>query len=94
MDDSVLEKAHPDANALICTHWDHRQQRYVKGLNFVSLLYQTGELTLPMAVELVRETMPIYQPKTQQTSYQSPFTKNEYLHCCAWPYRAAATIPT
>ena len=94
VDDSVLKKAHTDANELICTHWDHRQQRYVKGLNFVSLLYQTGELTLPMAVELVRETMPVYQPKTQQTSYQSPFAKNEYLHCCAWPYRAAATIPT
>ena len=79
VDDSVLEKAHTDANELICTHWDHSQQRYVKGLNFVSLLYQAGELALPIAVELVRKTVPVYQPKTQQTSYQSPFTKNEYL---------------
>ena len=79
VDDSVLEKAHPDANELICTHWDHRQQRYVKGLNFVSLLYQAGELALPIAVELVRKPVPAYQPKTQKTSYQSPFTKNEYL---------------
>ncbi|GAA3985997.1 hypothetical protein GCM10022407_33570 [Hymenobacter antarcticus] len=39
VDDSILEKAHTDANELICTHWDHSQQRYVKGLNFVSLLY-------------------------------------------------------
>ena len=79
VDDSVLEKAHTDANELICTPWDHRQQRYVKGLNFVSLLYQAGELALPIAVELVRKTVPIYQPKTGKTSYQSPFTKNEYL---------------
>jgi hypothetical protein len=79
VDDSVLEKAHTDANELICTHWDHSQQRYVKGLNFVSLLYQAGELALPIAVELVRKTVPVYQPKTQKTSYQSPFTKNEYL---------------
>ena len=78
-DDSVLEKAHTDANELICTHWDHRQQRYVKGLNFVSLLYQAGELALPIAVELVRKTVPVYQPKTQKTSCPSPFTKNEYL---------------
>jgi hypothetical protein len=41
-DDSALEKAHTDANELTCTHWDHSQQRYVKGLNFVSLLYQAG----------------------------------------------------
>ena len=39
VDDSVLEKAHTDANKLICTHWDHRQQRNVKGLDFVSLRY-------------------------------------------------------
>ncbi len=79
VDDSILEKAHTDANELICTHWDHSQQRYVKGLNFVSLLYQAGELSLPLAVELVRKTVPVYQAKTQKTSYQCPFTKNEYL---------------
>ena len=79
VDDSVLAKAHTDANELICSHWDHCQQRYGKGLNFVSLLYQAGELALPTAVELVRKTVPVYQPKTQQTSYQSPVTKNEYL---------------
>lgn len=79
VDDSVLEKAHTDANELICTHWDHSQQRYVKGLNFVTLLYQAGTLALPIAVELVRKTVPVFHPKTQKTSYQSPFTKNEYL---------------
>ena len=79
VDDSVLEKAHTYANELICPHWDHSQPRYIKGLNFVSLRYQAGELALPIAVELVRKTVPVYQPKTQKTSYQSPFTKNEYL---------------
>jgi len=39
VDDSILEKPHTDANELICTHWDHSQQRFVKGLNFVTLLY-------------------------------------------------------
>ncbi len=79
VDDSILEKAHTDANELICTHWDHSQQRFVKGLNFVSLLYQAGELALPVAAELVHKTVPVFQPKTQQTSYQSASTKNEYL---------------
>ena len=74
IDDSVLEKAYTDANELICAHWNHSQQRYVKGLNFVSLRYQAGELALPIAIELVRKTVPAYQPKTQKTSYQSPFT--------------------
>ncbi|HEX8328005.1 MAG TPA: transposase [Hymenobacter sp.] len=79
VDDSILEKAHTDANELICTHWDHSQQRFVKGLNFVTLLYQAGELALPIAAELVAKTIPVYNVKTQQTSYQSAFTKNEYV---------------
>ena len=47
VDDSVLEKAHTDANELIGTYWDYSQQRYVKDLNFVTLLYQAGALALP-----------------------------------------------
>ena len=46
VDDSVLEKAHTDANELICTHWDHCQQRYVNGLHFVSLRYQAADVAL------------------------------------------------
>lgn len=34
---------------------------------------------MPIAAELVRKTVFVYQPETQQTSYRSPFTKNEYL---------------
>ena len=65
VDDSVLEKAHNDVNDMIFNYLDHRQQRCVKGLNFVSLLYQAGALALPIAVELVRKTVPVYQPKTR-----------------------------
>lgn len=79
VDDSVLEKAHTDANELICTHWDHSRQRYVKGLNFVTLLYQCGELAVPIAAELIRKNVPIWDVKSQTTKQQSAFTKNEYL---------------
>ena len=79
VDDSVLEKAHTDANELICYHWDHSQQRQVKGLNFGSLLYQAGEVALPLAVELVRKTVAVWDAKRQQTKYERAFTKNEYL---------------
>ncbi len=79
VDDSILEKAHTDPSALICTHYDHSKGRYVKGLNFVSLLYQTGELALPIAVELIEKTEAVVDPKTQKTSAKSKFTKNEYL---------------
>ena len=72
VNDSVLGKAHTDANELIFTHWNHSQQRYVKGLHFVSLRYQAGEL--------VRKTVPVYLPKTQKTSSRSPFTKTWFAN--------------
>nr|WP_083321121.1 transposase [Hymenobacter glacialis] len=79
VDDSILEKAHTDPSALICTHWDHRQGRFVEGLNFVSLLYQAGELALLIAVELIEKTEAVWDAKAQKTKAKSKYTKNEYL---------------
>ena len=79
VDDSILEKAHTDANALRCTHYDHRLGRYVKGLNFGRLLYVAGALFVSIAVELVEKTLAVTDAKTQKTSYKSPLTKHEML---------------
>jgi len=79
VDDSTLKKAHTDPSALICTHWDHSQGRFVKGLNFVSLRYQAGELALPIAVELIEKTEAVWDAKAQRTKTKSKYTKNEYL---------------
>ena len=44
----------------------------------------------------MRKTGPVNQPKTQQTSYQRPFTKNEYLQLLlrvalpGWPQQQVA----
>ena len=96
VDDSILEKAHTDANALLCTHYDHSLGRYVKGLNFVSLLYVAGALSVPIAVELVEKTQTVTDAKTQKLSYKSPLTKNEMLRAMLrvalpeWPQQQVA----
>ena len=51
----------------------------MKGLNFVSLLYVAGALSVPIAVELVEKTQAVTNPKTQKVSQKSPLTKNEML---------------
>lgn len=79
VDDSILEKAHTDANALLCTHYDHRLGRSVKGLNFVSLLYVAGPVSVPVTVELVQKTKAVTDPKMHKVSDKSPLTKNEML---------------
>ena|GEM_PF-2699878 len=79
IDDSILAKAHTDANAMITTPWDHSEQRFVQGLNFVSLLYQPGELSLPIAGVLIEKTVAQYNAKGGKYEFKSPFTQNEYL---------------
>lgn len=62
VDDSILGKPHTAANELICAHWDHSQQHFVKGLNFVTLLYQASELALPIGAKFVAKTV-LYSPR-------------------------------
>ncbi len=79
VDDSILEKAHTDANAMMTIHWAHNEDRFVKGLNFVSLLYQLGQLSLPIAVTLIEKTISEWDIKSLKYKFKSEFTKNEYL---------------
>lgn len=79
VDDSILEKAHTDENAMICWHWDHSLGRMVKGVNFVSLMYHAGELSVPINVHLIEKTEPYVEKKSGRTKYKSPMTKNEIV---------------
>ena len=63
-DDTIIEKAHTDENAMICWHWDHSLARMVKGVNLLSLLYHAGELSVPINVHLVEKTEEYIDKKT------------------------------
>ncbi|MEM7573440.1 MAG: transposase [Bacteroidota bacterium] len=79
VDDSIVEKAHTDENALINYHWDHSLQRHVKRINFISLLYSHDKIDVPIQVRLVEKTEAYVDKKTGQTKYRSPLTKNEHF---------------
>ncbi|MEO1516871.1 MAG: transposase [Bacteroidota bacterium] len=79
VDDSIVEKAHTDENAMICYHWDHSLQRHVKGINFISLMYSHEKLNIPIQVRVVEKTEPYTDKKTGKTKYKSPKTKNEHF---------------
>jgi len=64
---------------MITTHWDHSEGRFVKGLNFMSLLYQLGPLSLPISVTLIEKTLSVWDAKSLKHKFKSEFTKNEYL---------------
>jgi DDE superfamily endonuclease len=81
VDDSIEDKPYTDENEIIAWHWDHSQQRAVKGINFLTALYhvqyQGADVALPVAFELVRKTQLVSDPKTGKPKRKSPTTKNE-----------------
>jgi len=79
VDDSLAEKPHTDESALITTHWDHSQKRYIKGVNFLTLLYQASDLSVPIGSVLIEKTKPELDKKTGKTRYKSELTKNEHF---------------
>jgi hypothetical protein len=77
IDDSIEEKPYTDENDLICWHYDHSRQINVKGINFLSCLYQTNEISFPIGFELVRKTEKYIDPKDGKEKRRSLISKNE-----------------
>jgi len=77
VDDSIAEKPYTDENDIICWHYDHSQQRTVKGINFVTCLYHNRGVSLPVGFELVRKTERYFDPKDGKEKRRAEKTKNE-----------------
>jgi len=77
VDDSIGEKPYTDENDIICWHYDHSQQRTVKGINFVTCLYHCQGVSLPIGFEIVRKTERYVDPKSGKEKRRSQRTKNE-----------------
>ena len=77
VDDSIAEKPYTDENDLICWHYDHSKQRNIKGINFVTCLYYSRGVSLPIGVELVQKTERYTDPKSGKEKRRSKRTKNE-----------------
>lgn len=77
LDDSIEEKPYTDENEIVCWHYDHSKQMLVKGINFLSCLYQTKDFALPIGFDLIRKTETYIDPKDGKQKRRSPISKNE-----------------
>jgi len=77
IDDSIEEKPYTDENEIVCWHYDHCKDRNVKGINFVSTLYQNKAVALPVSFRLVAKTEEYFDKKIEKIKRRSPVTKNE-----------------
>lgn len=94
IDDSIVHKPHTDASELIGWHYDHTTGTSVKGINFVTTLYCTPEVSLPVAFALVEKDEPFTDKKTGKPKRRASVSKNEHyramLKACvknAMPFR-------
>ncbi len=77
LDDSIGEKPYTDENSIVCWHWSHSFERHVKGIEFLTAYYTVGEVSLPIAFDLVEKTEAYVDPKTEQLKRRSPVSKNQ-----------------
>jgi hypothetical protein len=77
IDDSIEEKPYTDENDLVCWHYDHSKDRLLKGINFLTALYTSHGVSLPVGFHLVAKTEKYLDPKTQKEKRRSPVSKNE-----------------
>ena len=77
IDDTIEEKPYTDESELICWHYDHSKGRNVKGINLLSTLYQVGDVSIPVAFELVKKTQWVFNEKKNGWQRKSLQTKNE-----------------
>lgn len=84
VDDSIAEKPYTDENDILCWHYDHSQQRTVKGINFVTSLYHNAGVSLPVGFKLIAKTEHYTDPKDGKEKRRSPKTKNEYYRAMTY----------
>jgi hypothetical protein len=56
IDDSIEEKPYTDENDIVCWHYDHSKDRLLKGINFLTALYASQGMSLPVGFHLVAKT--------------------------------------
>jgi hypothetical protein len=76
-DDSIEEKLYTDDNALHCWNYDHSFNRSLKGVNFLTALFEVGGIKLPVGGELVKKDTWEFDSKTGKNNRKASVTKNE-----------------
>jgi hypothetical protein len=77
IDDVIEEKPYTDENEMVTWHYDHSKSRSVKGIQMVSALYATEQITVPVGFETVHKTETVFDKKSGKERKKSPKTKNE-----------------
>ncbi len=77
IDDSIAHKPHTDPSELIGWHYDHTTGTSVKGINFLTTLYCTGDVSLPVSFALLEKDEE-FTDKSSKVKRRASISKNEH----------------
>ncbi len=75
-DDSVQHKPYSGVNGLVAYHYDHSEERSVKGINFLSALWADEQRSVPLSMQMVEKEL-LWDDKKQKEVWKVIKTKNE-----------------
>jgi hypothetical protein len=78
IDDSVEAKPYTDCNELIGWYFDHTAGRSIKGVNFISAIYHSWEMSLPVGVAFINKDL-VYIDKDGKEKRKSTVSKQEHF---------------
>lgn len=79
IDDTIAHKPHMDENEIVCWHYDHTQGRTVKGINLLSVLYHSSDVTLPIGYVIITKSESLIDTDTGKEKRISRVSKNEHF---------------
>lgn len=77
IDDTIEEKPYTDENDIVCWHYSHATGHHVKGMNIVSSMVRYGDISFPIAYEVVKKDIPFCDLETKKERRRASVTKNE-----------------
>jgi DDE superfamily endonuclease len=76
VDDTVEAKPYTDQNDLICWHYDHCLGRSIKGVNQLTSLYYSNNVSVPVGYSLITKPNIVTNPKTGKQKRVSTVSKH------------------
>ena len=82
-DDMIVEKPYMDENDIICWHFDHTENKSIKGINVLSAFYHCEKdeqiVRLPTGFRIIAKTEEYIDKRSGEKKRKSPATKNQMV---------------
>ena len=77
-DDTIQPKPHTSVDDINCWHYDHTQNKNVKGINLLNCLYHRKDIDIPLSFDIITKPN-VFTDDKGRVKRKSDKTKNQRL---------------